>query len=95
MRHLNSVSNGILLECPVVRSEYKGHPDYPYRCAVPPTPRHRVGRRGCCCRTHAALKLRAVPTLYRWGAVQPRAVLVEDECKVESKVAALVEDLVE
>jgi hypothetical protein len=44
------------VECPVVRSEYKGNPGYPYR-------------------THSALKITEVPTLFRWGDGAPDTVV--------------------
>jgi hypothetical protein len=48
MEKLGETSSVTLVECPVVRSEYKGNPGYPYR-------------------THSALKITEVPTLFRWG----------------------------
>lgn len=95
---------GVLLECPVERSEYKGNPEYPVRSAAasrPPAP----APRGPTCpdyrsrpsppfatqyRTHRQLKLTGVPTLYRWGRRGPVGKLVEEDLVDAEKVAELV-----
>merc|ERR1719357_1657365 len=58
----------LLVECPVIRSEYKGKPDYPYR-------------------QHPKLRLKSIPTLYKWGTAE---VLGEKDCSNPDLVELLV-----
>lgn len=73
MKALESQPGTLLIECPVLRSEYKGNPKYFYR-------------------THAKVKLQAVPTLMRWGERRATGSLVETKCANAALVAALVAD---